>query len=204
MLSAAIPQFVSLLLMRTMLKDNGLINNLLVQAGLISSPLPFLTNATWARATVVIINLWVGIPFTMMQVTGILQNIPGELYEAARVDEAAGVDFEGDKAKAVTDYLVDLVNNPNFVSDADGSGLSGLRDGSVKAMFSGSWDASAVKEALGDNYGVVQLPTITINGEEKQMKSFSGSKAIGVNLRRLQLLLQDISEAQTPRKHTMN
>ena len=72
----------------------------------------------------------------------------------------------------MTDYLVDLVNNPNFVSDADGSGLSGLRDGSVKAMFSGSWDASAVKEALGDNYGVVQLPTITINGEEKQMKSF--------------------------------
>ena len=65
----------------------------------------------------------------------------------------------------MTDYLVDLVNNPNFVSDADGSGLSGLRDGSVKAMFSGSWDASAVKEALGDNYGVVQLPTITINGE---------------------------------------
>ena len=48
-------------------------------------------------------------------------------------------------------------------------------------MFSGSWDASAVKEALGDNYGVVQLPTITINGEEKQMKSFSGSNAIGVN-----------------------
>ena len=39
-----------LLLMRTMLKDNGLINNLLVQAGLISSPLPFLTNATWAGA----------------------------------------------------------------------------------------------------------------------------------------------------------
>ena len=77
--------------MRTMLKDNGLINNLLVQAGLISSPLPFLTNATWARATVVIINLWVGIPFTMMQVTGILQNIPGELYEAARVDGAGPV-----------------------------------------------------------------------------------------------------------------
>ena len=91
MLSAAIPQFVSLLLMRTMLKDNGLINNLLVQAGLISSPLPFLTNATWARATGVSINLWVGIPFTMMQGTGILQNIPGELYEAARVDGAGPV-----------------------------------------------------------------------------------------------------------------
>lgn len=87
-LSAAIPQFVSLLLMRTMLKDNGLINVLLMNAGLIDSPLPFLTDATWARITVILINLWVGIPFTMMQVTGILQNIPGELYEAAKVDGA--------------------------------------------------------------------------------------------------------------------
>lgn len=90
-LSAAIPQFVSLLLMRTMLKDNGLINVLLQNAGLIDTPLPFLTDATWARATVIIINLWVGIPFTMMQVTGILQNIPGELYEAAKVDGANAV-----------------------------------------------------------------------------------------------------------------
>jgi len=38
--------------------------------------------------TVIVINLWVGIPFTMLQVTGILQNIPAELYEAARVDGA--------------------------------------------------------------------------------------------------------------------
>lgn len=91
MLSAAIPQFVSLLLMRTMLKDNGLINVLLQNAGLINSPLPFLTDATWARVTVIIINLWVGIPFTMLQVTGILQNIPAELYEAARVDGANAV-----------------------------------------------------------------------------------------------------------------
>ncbi|MED9933481.1 MAG: sugar ABC transporter permease, partial [Catenibacillus sp.] len=43
---------------------------------------------TWARVTVIVINLWVGIPFTMLQVTGILQNIPAELYEAARVDGA--------------------------------------------------------------------------------------------------------------------
>lgn len=91
MLSAAIPQFVSLLLMRTMLKDNGLINVLLQNAGLIDSPLPFLTDATWARVTVIVINLWIGIPFTMMQVTGILQNIPGELYEAAKVDGAGPV-----------------------------------------------------------------------------------------------------------------
>ena len=36
----------------------------------------------------IIINLWVGIPFTMIQVSGILQNIPSELYESAKVDGA--------------------------------------------------------------------------------------------------------------------
>lgn len=87
-LSIAVPQFVSLLIMRTMLQPSGAVNVLLQNLGLIDSPLPFWTNATWARITVIIINLWVGIPYTMMQVTGILQNIPAELYEAAKVDGA--------------------------------------------------------------------------------------------------------------------
>jgi len=45
-------------------------------------------DSNWARVTVIVINLWVGIPFTIMQVTGILQNIPSELYEAAKLDGA--------------------------------------------------------------------------------------------------------------------
>ena len=61
----------------------------------------------------------------------------------------------------VTNYLIDLYNNPNFVVDADGSGLAGMRDGSIKAMFTGSWDAAALKEILGDNMGVAALPTFT-------------------------------------------
>lgn len=96
-------------------------------------------------------------------------------------DAAAGIDFSGDKAAAVTDYLVDLIANSNFINDKDGSGIAGLRDGSVNAIFSGTWDAESVKEALGDNFGVAALPTVNINGTEGQMKSFMGSKAIGVN-----------------------
>ena len=96
-------------------------------------------------------------------------------------DEAAGVDFGGQKAVDVTNYLIDLRNHPNFRIDADGSGIAGLRDGSINAMFSGSWDANAVKEALGDDMGVASLPTFTLNGEEKQMLAYAGSKAIGVN-----------------------
>lgn len=87
-LSIAVPMFVSLLIMRTMLQPSGAVNTLLMNLGLITKPLPFFTNATWARVTVIVINLWVGIPYTMLQVTGILQNIPEELYEAARVDGA--------------------------------------------------------------------------------------------------------------------
>lgn len=108
------------------------------------------------------------------------------LFGEDGTDEAAGIDFgdgESDtKASDVTNYLVDLVANENFSNDTDGSALAGLADGSVNAMFSGSWDYEAVVEALGEeNVGIAQLPTITINGTECQMKSFAGSKAIGVN-----------------------
>ncbi len=90
-LSIAVPQFVSLMIMNIMLQPSGAINVLLQNHGLISGPLPFFTDAMWARVTIILINLWVGIPYTMLQVTGILQNIPSELYEAARMDGAGPV-----------------------------------------------------------------------------------------------------------------
>lgn len=95
--------------------------------------------------------------------------------------EELGADFGGENAVEVTEYLVDLAANPNFKIDQDGSDLAGLRDGSIHAIFSGSWDAAAVREILGENMGVAALPTYTLNGEEKQMYSYAGSKAIGVN-----------------------
>lgn len=89
-ISIAVPQFVSLLIVRTMLNDNGAINMLFRDLGFIGSKdfLPFLSDPTWARVTVIIVNLWVGIPYTMLVTTGILSNIPKDLYEAARVDGA--------------------------------------------------------------------------------------------------------------------
>lgn len=95
--------------------------------------------------------------------------------------EELGADFGGENAVEVTEYLIDLASNPNFKIDQDGSGLAGLRDGSIQAMFTGSWEAAAIQEILGDNMGVAALPTYTLNGEEKQMYAYAGSKAIGVN-----------------------
>ncbi len=88
-LSIAVPQFVSLLIMRTMLQPDGVVNETLKSWGWISQSLPFWTNATWARVSIIVINLWVGIPFTIMQTTGVLQNIPSELYESAEIDGAS-------------------------------------------------------------------------------------------------------------------
>lgn len=90
-LSIAVPQFVTLMIMNIMLQPSGAVNVLLKNLGLITTPIPFWTNAMLARITIIVINLWVGIPYTMLQVTGILQNIPLELYEAAKVDGAGPV-----------------------------------------------------------------------------------------------------------------
>ena len=74
--------------MHTMLQPQGAVNRMLQTWGWIDGPLPFFTDATWARVTVIVINLWVGIPYTIMQITGILQNIPADQYEAAKIDGA--------------------------------------------------------------------------------------------------------------------
>ena len=99
-------------------------------------------------------------------------------------DKAAGYDFSGDKATAVTNYIVDLFANPNFAMDNnDGSlGLAGLKDGSINAYFNGNWNYQAVKDAIGEeNVGVAALPTVNIGGKACQLKAFLGSKAVGVN-----------------------
>jgi arabinogalactan oligomer/maltooligosaccharide transport system substrate-binding protein len=90
-------------------------------------------------------------------------------------DADAGFDFSGDKAVAVTNYLVDLIANPNFSNGDVGTNAD------AKAFFSGTWDYQKAVDAYGDNLGIAAPPSINIGGEMKQMKSFAGSKAIGVN-----------------------
>lgn len=96
-------------------------------------------------------------------------------------DAAAGVVFGEDNGAAALDAVLAMVSNPNYRTDDAGLGNSGLKSGEVSAYFSGSWDYDGLKEALGDNLGACQLPTVTINGEAKALKSFAGSKAVGVN-----------------------
>lgn len=87
-ISIAIPQFVSLLLISRALEPMGAVNIALMKLGWISAPLPFLTDKTLARICVVIINMWIGIPYTMLTFSGVLMNIPADLYESAELDGA--------------------------------------------------------------------------------------------------------------------
>lgn len=118
-LSIAVPQFVSLLSMRTIFNANGPVNVLLREIGMIGSTesIPFFTDPTLAKITIICINLWIGIPFTMLSTTGILQNIPAELYEAAKIDGAgAFVIFR----KITIPYIV-FIMTPNLITTFTGN-----------------------------------------------------------------------------------
>jgi arabinogalactan oligomer/maltooligosaccharide transport system permease protein len=99
--TVAVPQFVSLLLMQQMLEGNqfGAINQLLEGLGWLPIKegsvqyIDFLANANkWVpRITVIVVNIWVGIPYTILITSGILMNIPADLYESATIDGAGPV-----------------------------------------------------------------------------------------------------------------
>lgn len=145
-LSVAVPQFVSLMIMRTMLQPHGDVNLFLRAVGLIGEGeyLPFFQNAMWARITVIVINLWVGIPYTILQVTGILQNIPSELYEAARVDGANAVTIF---RKITLPYML-FVTTPYLITQFTGN----INNFNVIYLLSGGAPTS-----VGDTAGKTDL-----------------------------------------------
>lgn len=90
-LTIAVPQFVSLMLMSQILADEGALNVILREWGWVTESIPFLTNGTLAKIVVIVVNMWVGIPYTMLITSGILMNIPEDMYESARIDGAGPV-----------------------------------------------------------------------------------------------------------------
>jgi multiple sugar transport system permease protein len=68
--------------------DYGVVNFALRSLGLVSEPIPWLASAQWALVSVLIANIWIGIPFNMVILHGGLGAIPLGLYEAAAIDGA--------------------------------------------------------------------------------------------------------------------
>jgi multiple sugar transport system permease protein len=68
---------------------NGVINNALLNLHIVSSPVPWLVSNNVSLISVIIVNIWVGIPFNMVILYSGLQNIPLDIYEAATIDGAS-------------------------------------------------------------------------------------------------------------------
>lgn len=97
-ITIAVPQFVSLLLVRNFFSNGGIVNTIcnsigltgfLRSIGLVStSYIPFLSAPGWAHVMIILINIWIGVPYQMLIATGVLMNLPSDQLESARVDGA--------------------------------------------------------------------------------------------------------------------
>lgn len=89
-LTIAIPQFISLLYISNLFADNGIVNGIIYK--LTGTTVKFwgeIGGNPWLpRLMVILINIWIGIPYLMLIATGILMNIPKDLYEQSRIDGA--------------------------------------------------------------------------------------------------------------------
>ena len=94
-MTIAVPQFVSLMIVSKMLaagdsmEMSGIITQILYK--LFGFQLKFGINITHTRVAIILVNMWIGIPYSMLICSGILMNIPADLYESARIDGAGPV-----------------------------------------------------------------------------------------------------------------
>ncbi|MBR1852392.1 MAG: sugar ABC transporter permease [Lachnospiraceae bacterium] len=124
-ITIAVPQFVTLLLVRKFFADAGIVNSIcsnlgitafLQSVGLVSKNMnyiPFLTSPGWAKVMIVLINIWVGIPYQMLIATGVLMNIPTDQIEAAKIDGATPFQI----FRHVTMPYILFIQGPALITD---------------------------------------------------------------------------------------
>ncbi len=122
-ITIAVPQFVSLLLMRNFFSNTGIMNTLCANIGLTgflrkiglitTSYIPFLSAPIWAHVMIILINIWVGIPYQMLIATGVLMNLPTDQLESARIDGASPFQI----FKTITMPYMLQVTGPALVTD---------------------------------------------------------------------------------------
>jgi multiple sugar transport system permease protein len=85
----ALSGFLMGLVWKWMFDDNlGVLNDMMLKLGLIETPIPWLSNANWAMAAVIIANIWYGVTFFVIMILAALQGVPKEILEAADLDGA--------------------------------------------------------------------------------------------------------------------
>lgn len=119
----AVPQFVSLLLMRNFFANNGIVNTICANIGLTgflrdiglitTGYIPFMTAPGWVHVMIILINIWIGIPYQMLIATGVLMNLPSDQVESATIDGASKFQV----FKSITMPYMLQVTGPALVTD---------------------------------------------------------------------------------------
>ncbi len=122
-ITIAVPQFVSLLLVRNFFSNGGIVNTICANIGLTgflrdiglvsTSYIPFLSAPGWAHVMIILINIWIGVPYQMLIATGVLMNLPSDQLESARVDGAKPFQIF---RKITMPYML-FVTGPALVTD---------------------------------------------------------------------------------------
>lgn len=108
----ALPSTIAILAWQGLLNEQyGGINNLLHALGMVWN-VPWMTDPFWARAGIIMVNLWLGFPYMMNVCLGSLQSISTEYYEAAKMDGAS----KWQSFKSITFPLVTKVSIPLVIS----------------------------------------------------------------------------------------
>ena len=91
-------------------------------------------------------------------------------------------DFNNEKGVLVGDYLLDLCTNPKVKNQDDALLLASFKEGKLGASLTGTWNAAALEESLGDNFGVATVPTITLeDGTEVSPSTIVNFNLYGIN-----------------------
>jgi multiple sugar transport system permease protein len=88
----AVPTVLVAIVFNTMFNTQGIINQLLLDAHIVNDYIPWLSSSRLSMPTIIIANVWKGFPFVAVMLLAGLQGIPGELYEAAKMDGATDIE----------------------------------------------------------------------------------------------------------------
>ena len=81
----------------------------------------------------------------------------------------------------VLSALLEIAAHPGFIEADSDAFVAGIKDGSIIAGVSGTWNASVAAQVWGEHYAAAKLPTYRVKEQQVQMASFSGFKLVGVN-----------------------
>ena len=180
-MTIAIPQFISLLYVSKMFTLNGLFNGLLLDLGITKQAVDFWGNTDnsglLARIMVIIINIWIGIPYLMLIATGILMNIPADLYESAKIDGASGwKQF----SKITLPYML-FITGPYLLTSFTGN----MNNFNVIYLLTGGGPTNAVRSGASGSVGftdllITWLFKITTSGSSDKGSEYYLASVIGI------------------------